>query len=369
MTARNLTSQKIGEERTGGFADLDRRGQIGRLRRLAGNALARFGIEAARLTCLRHEHNTTFRVDHCGKRFLLRLSRPGTHTVETVESELAWLGALRRDTSLAVPEPVPATDGSLVVVASAPDVPGPRLCVLLRWLEGRFADRRLAPVHLQRVGELTAGLQEHAAAWSPPAGFLRPSVHVLTTEGRTASLTGSAQAALRGSYPTPDDAERGRELLDPLVSRADASLFERGVDRARTTLDVLGREPGGFGLLHADLHYDNFLFHGDEACAIDFDDCGWGVRLYDLAVTLWELEERPRYPELRDALVTAYARELPLPSDHERHLESLFQLRRLQMLMWVLESREHPSFRGHWQAWARELLDEIAARPATTARR
>ena len=45
------------------------------------------------------------------------------------------------------------------------------------------------------------------------------------------------------------------------------------------------------GLIHADLHYENFLFHDGVARAIDFDDCGWGFYLYDVAVTLWELEE------------------------------------------------------------------------------
>ena len=35
-------------------------------------------------------------------------------------------------------------------------------------------------------------------------------------------------------------------------------------------------------------------------------------------------------------------------------------LRRMQMLMWALESREHTAFRDVWQDWAREELDAIA---------
>jgi Ser/Thr protein kinase RdoA (MazF antagonist) len=359
--ARDLTQEKIGQDRTDGFAELGRRAQLERLRRVARRALAGYGLEDVRLTTLRHEHNTTFRVDARGARYVVRITRPGLHSPATVLSEMAWLAALRRDTGLGVPEPVSATDGSLVVVVEEAGIPEPLVCVLLRWLGGRFADRRLAPVHLHRVGGLTAALQAHASTWTPPRGFLRPRVDTLTNEGRTASRAGSAGAARRAVHPTPEDGERARELVQALVSPAGAELFERGLERARATTEALAEEADGFGLVHGDLHYDNFLFHRGEARAIDFDDCGWGFHLYDLAVTLWELEERPRYAELHAALVTAYARERPLPRGHERHLRSLAVLRRLQMLMWILESREHPGFRSGWRAWAQELLDEIAA--------
>ena len=45
------------------FASLSRRGQLSRLRGLGRTALAAYGLEDARLTLLRFEHNTTFRVD------------------------------------------------------------------------------------------------------------------------------------------------------------------------------------------------------------------------------------------------------------------------------------------------------------------
>ena len=46
-----------------------------------------------------------------GKRYVLRIHRAGTPTVESVGAELAWLAALRRDTALEVPAPVPTRDG------------------------------------------------------------------------------------------------------------------------------------------------------------------------------------------------------------------------------------------------------------------
>ena len=313
------------------------------------------------MTLLRHEHNTTFRVEaEAGCRYVLRINRPQVHTTRTIESEMAWLTALRRDTDLCVPEPVSSRDGSFVVVANDAAVPVPHACVLMRWLDGRFTNRRLAPVHLRRVGILEARLHEHANRWMPPSGFLRPRVDTLTDAGKIASMAGSAAAGLHGDHPTKDDADRGLRLVEALVSADAAAVFARALELVWATTRKLAETPDSFGLIHGDLHYENFLFHLGAVRAIDFDDCGWGFHLYDLAVTVWELEERPRYDDLRDALLASYAQHRPLPSDHSIHLQALFVLRRMQMLMWALESRAHAAFRDVWQLWARDELDAIS---------
>jgi Ser/Thr protein kinase RdoA (MazF antagonist) len=290
---------------------------------------------------------------------VLRIHRPQVHTAQTIESELAWLRALRRDTGLGVPEPVRSRDGSFVVVARDPGVPVPRACVLMRWLEGRFDDQRLAPMHFQQVGTLEARLHEHAEAWIPPPGFLRPRVDTLSDAGRAVSMAGSAAASLPGDHPTEEDAERGLRLVGAQVSPDAAALFARALDIVWETTRKLAQTPGSFGLIHGDLHYENFLFHRGAVRAIDFDDCGWGFHLYDLAISLWELEQRPRYAELRDALLAAYADKRPLPPNHLTHLQALFVLRRMQMLMWALESRHQLAFRDAWRAWAHDELDAI----------
>jgi Ser/Thr protein kinase RdoA (MazF antagonist) len=345
----------------GAWESLSLRAQLRRLRRLGRTALSSFGVQDAGLTLLRHEANTTFRVETVAGRFLLRINRPNVHTHETIESEMAWLTALRRETDLGVPEPVRSRDGSFVVVVEDAGVPVPHTCVLMRWLDGRFSDRRLTPAQLRRVGALEAHLHDHAESWAPPPGFQRPRVDTVTDAGKIASIAGSAAASFPGDHPTRDDAERCLRLVEALISADAAALVADALDPVRETTRRLAQTPGSFGLIHGDLHYENFLFHDGAVRAIDFDDCGWGFHLYDLAVTLWELEERPRYCELRDALLDGYAERRPLPHDHTTHLQALFVLRRMQMLTWALESRRHPAFRDRWQTWARDELDAIAA--------
>ncbi len=320
-------------------------------------ALSRFGLDQARLRLLRHEHNTTFRVDADGSRFVLRINRQGVHGPDTIRSELAWLGALTTDTDLGVPEPVTALDGSPVV--SVPDGDGTEAlaAVLLRWQPGRFVGVRLTPRHLRQVAVLEVGLQRHAERWDRPAGFVRPRVDALTSAARRASVAPSGDVP--GPHPTADDVEACLALVDELLSHSDTAIVERALRVVWATTSEIIDRPGASRLIHADLHDENFLFHDGRARAIDFDDCGWGAPLYDLAVTLWELEGRERYDERRDALLEEYAHHLPLPANHHDHLNALFLLRRVQMLMWFLESRNHVAF-ADWHQSAGAEISEIA---------
>jgi len=309
---------------------------------------------------LRHEHNTTFRVDAKGATFVLRINRSGVHGAETIASELAWLRALTSDTELGVPEPVAAGDGSPLVIIEASSVGAtPRPAVLLRWQGGRIVDARLTPRHLRQIATLQAGLQQHSTRWARPDGFVRPAVDTLTSPAKKASIGSSAPNV--GPRPSHDDAEGAIALVDELLSTAEAAIIAEALDIVWASTDSLQAMPESHGLIHADLHYENVLFHHGVARAIDFDDCGWGFYLYDLAVTLWELEERDHYPELRDALLDEFSRHLPLPVDHGRHVQALIILRKMQILMWFLESRQHVAFRDNWRRWSQEEVADITA--------
>jgi len=338
---------------------LGRRGQIGRLRALGRVALTAFGISAQRMLPLRHEYNTTFRVESAGGRYVLRISRADASSQQSIASEVAWLAAIRADTNLSVPGPVAAPDGRLVVLASHPNVPEPRACVLFRWMDGRFVDDRLEPAHLRRVGALIAGLHDHAEGWVRPTDFVRPRVETLTSAGKAESIDVFPAAQL-GDVPTQRDVDRTLRLVTDLLPSSTAFVAE-AVELGRASIGTLAARPRSVGLIHGDLHPENYLFRGGEVLAIDFDDCGWGFLLYDLAEALWELEDRPAYPKLREALIDGYTTRRRLPDDVDVHLHGFAMLRRVQILIWILESREHPSFRDDWYQWAEKEARGIHA--------
>jgi Ser/Thr protein kinase RdoA (MazF antagonist) len=306
-----------------------------RLGALARAALAEWGLGRARLRLLRNVYNTTFRVDD---RYVLRIQWPGRHDAAAVRSEMLWLAALRRDTALVVPEPVPTRRGELVVVAAAEGVPEPRACALLGWVEGRFVRDRLTPAHLERVGALTARLHDHGLGFAPPPGFTRPPIDDV------------------------DDAtvESLVRVVSDRASREAGAVARAALAKIRLAQAEVGRSRQTYGLIHADLHHWNYLFHRDEARAIDFDDCGFGHALYDLAVTEYLLRGRPAYPELRAALLRGYRRERALPPAHEARLESFVALRRIQDMASAPEAIGPTEFK-EWAEGARGPVAELAA--------
>ncbi|HYP40466.1 MAG TPA: phosphotransferase [Chloroflexia bacterium] len=332
-----------------GFEQLHRRTQIRRLRRLAEVALAAYDLPPVSMTLLAHLFNTTFRVDTAtGQRYVLRIHRAGTPTLESVGAELDWLAALRRDTTLEVPAPVPTRAGPLLILAATPGVPQPHICVLFHWLPGRLLRHGLTPRHMERTGELMARLQNHARQWGPPPGFTR----------------GRVDWPIEAARWVPDPfAQEVIASIHTLVARtlsvAEAERVMAVLERVRTAEQALGQGPDTFGLIHADLHYGNLLFARGTVRAIDFDDCGFGPLLYDPAVMFNEILDWPEYPALRARLLAGYRRVRPLPAEHEAHLDTFIALRRIQDALWVLDWRKHPGISGDWAAQAQRSLAPI----------
>lgn len=327
---------------TTAFGDLTFRGQVGRLRELGRVALAQFPCVSgdARLTLLAHMDNSTFRVDTAGgARYALRIHRVShsksqpRRSVDNIRSEAEWLAALRRDTDLIVPEPMVSRDGALYVVAETAGVPEPRICTLLGWVDGRFVYKRLTPSHLERVGVFMARLHEHANRWTPDREPSRWLVGSISDDIAASTLATVAEV-----------------LPHPAVA-----TVERVLDRARTAQDALGRTQDSYGLIHGDLHSDNYLFYGEDVRTVDFDDCGWGLHLFDMAVALCDIRSFPAYPAMRAALLHGYSTVRPVPPGVDTHLDALIEWRNLQLIVWLIEHRDHPGFAG-WEPTVHYLL-------------
>ncbi|MFC0545916.1 phosphotransferase [Kutzneria chonburiensis] len=253
--------------------------------------------------------NTTFKVTAGEERFLLRVHRPMRHgrfvdSGAAIASELRWLTALREQTDLAVPEPVPTKDGELTTVRSE------RICSVLRWMDGRRHAKSPRPGHLRQLGDAMARLHDHAEKWLPPKDFVRIRWDWETFFGDTMEYGGLTAAKVW-------------DLL-PASLRRD---FEHVAGTARNMMAELD----DFGLIHADLHLDNALFAGGEVKLIDFDDSGAGHRIYDIAVALWELRNRDDYEQFRTALLDGYTAHRPLAADH---LDTFIAIREVEFGLW-----------------------------------
>jgi Ser/Thr protein kinase RdoA (MazF antagonist) len=305
-----------------------------------------------------HGDNTTFRIDATdGERYVLRIHRPFLKTIEEIRSEMWWLTALQQDSELIVPIPVPTRAGDLLTVTSVEDVPEPRTCVMLRWVTGHFLDAALVPVQLAQVGAFMARLQLSGARFTPPDGFVRGRLDHLYGKPR-----GISEAQARQQVDNPADEVAAIQLVRAICSPEDGALIEQFIRTIRTVQRALGQGPETFGLIHGDLHQWNYLFHHGQVRAIDFDDCGYGHYLYDIAVTLYNIQRRDDAPLLRTSFLAGYRSVRPLSAEHEQYLATFMDLRDLQMMLWTIEMRKHPAFRATWKSDVKAALTQIAAR-------
>jgi Ser/Thr protein kinase RdoA (MazF antagonist) len=285
---------------------------------LARVALPRWGLGAsASVRLVNLTENATFRVDdERHGSFALRIHRDGYHETEDVESELAWLTALRRDGVVTTPVPVPGLDGKLIQHLAHPSMNAARKIVLSRWengVEPGIGDDLGGPFEI--LGEVTARMHNHARRWERPPGFRR---HLWTFE------TSIGERPHWG---------RWRDGMGMTPVRID--LFDRTARRIRERLDAFGNGPDRFGLVHGDLRLANLLVDGEQVKVIDFDDCGFSWFLYDAATPLSFYEHHPQVPDLIGHWVAGYRRVAPLSAAEEAEIATFVMLRRMLLVAWI----------------------------------
>lgn len=218
-----------------------------------------------------------------GERAALRLHRAGYQSAEAIASELWWCRALA-EAGLPVPAALPTVDGRLLVA-----LPDGRHASAIAWMEGEalgeaqqsFA-RPLDEVLriYERLGGLLAEMHRVTDRLTLPPGFARPR---WDREG----LVGEAPFW-------------GRFWDHPAATPDQRAVLIRGRDALR---ERLGDE---VGLIHADVLRENVLVRGEQLSLIDFDDSGFGFRLYDLGTALVQTVYDPAHAAIRDALMAGY---------------------------------------------------------------
>ncbi len=323
------------------FESLTPTGQIRRLRVAARSAQDAFGRPNARLTFIHHGENTTFRLDGPNDndpRCLLRLHRPGHQKPQAIASELMWLQALDQDTTLNAPLARRAPDGRTIIPIDAPGLEATRQCTLMRWSHGRRHRHSMTTNQARQLGTMMATLHQHASRWQPPEGFDRP---VWDPHGLVEDFG----------------------QCWPHLSASQRLRFKTTSARFTKVFEALKAQTGGLMLLHADLHPGNVLYKAGKAIPIDFDDCGWSLRVYDVAVLMSELAHRKDRDALLDALLEGYAQVAPPPTEELQHLWLFVAARRMMITQWVANrALQHNGFARSIPriiAWAMETLDTL----------
>ena len=233
---------------------------------------------------LRDRENHVYEMALPSGRAALRLHRAGYQSADAIGSELWWCAELA-GSGLPIPAAIPAQDGRLLV-----PLQDGRHASAISWMEGEalgeaglpFARPVAEVVDLyHKLGGLLRSLHRVTDGLTLPQGFVRPSWD---------------RDGLVGETPF-----WGRFWDHPAASPDQRRMLVRARDALRERL--IG---GDTGLIHADVLRENVLVNEHSVSLIDFDDSGFGFRLYDLGTALVQVLALPEFPALRDALMAGY---------------------------------------------------------------
>lgn len=304
---------------------------------LVRQALAAWGFEDCPAALIAARENQVFRVETRDRPLVLRLHRPGYRSQAELTSELDWMAELTR-AGLRVPQPIPTLTGARCI-----EVAG-HLVDMLTFLDARALmasghwNAEADPIHAARQTAATlARLHGISDLWHLPEGFTRPAWDGL---------------GLVGEAPVWD-----RFWENPRLSAVQARLFAAMRDRAAAELAAMG--PGlDYGLIHADAVPENVLMAKDGVYLIDFDDGGFGFRLFDLATTANRLDRHDPSGRASDAFLAAYQQARPT----DLAALPLFRaLRALTYVGWVMTRLHEPGAEARCARFITEAEHRVSA--------
>lgn len=358
------------------FERLSAAGQARRLRTLLHEVCAQYDFQPARISLLSHGENTTFRLDESDRlksnrivdsgtvpgRYTIRLHRPGYQTPASIQSERVWLSALC-EAQMNVPRPLTTRQGDLVLAPTGEGIPNPWLAVAFGWLAGRrlcaaaprisaLSPRWTVPL-LRRLGTAVGRMHQGAEAFVAPRDFVRYRWDWHGFFGHSPRC-GCDNHSCVTKWPL-DDADSWMDVLGsaggrPLFSLQERRLIDDAATRLHAVMNQLGEDRSVFGLIHGDLHLNNFLFEQQRIIITDFDDCGWGYYLYDIATVLFWMWGRSDFDVQKAAFLSGYQSIRRLSHEEQEALEAFMVLRGLYLARWAITRREHPGI-GRLMAW------------------
>lgn len=312
------------------FAEMATDEQIASLSACVAEILAGYDLGKTEFESINHEYNSTFKVTTATRnQFALRVNINSPRTFANLNAEVFWVNAI---TEVKTPKPVANSSGSFVSQAWH-EASGRKLnAVLYTWLEGEELGDEPTFDQLQAAGAAMAKLHETSKDLELPADANLPDLSDFFWSGSDLLLSDDSKL----------DAKE-RELISALKTQVDELITELATDS----------QPQ---LIHADVHPWNLMWHDGEIAVFDFDDCGVGLPIQDLATALYYLDTE----EQNEAFIAGYSSVRELPVHTAKQMRLLKHQRRVLLLNYLYESinPEHREMIGEYQAKTIRLLTE-----------
>lgn len=274
-----------------------RQNLLSRARNVAFRAIQQFEMEWTGIRFLQLSDTVTFKIETDIANYLLRIHSDRV-TKEEILSEAAFLDELRRKQDLIVPEGIRSSGGSYVVVCETEAGYKNPYVSLSKWVEGEQRGGELTEDQVYRLGVMIGRLHEASADFVAPHDFVRPHW---------------------GSASFGREVTKLERYYSRFLSSKSWEIYQEAIEKIVLRISGMPRDDRKYGLIHADLHSGNVVFHNGKPNPIDFGRCGYGYFLYDVAASLLELD-----PVQRRLLIRGYEEVIKLDKEYISDLECFF---------------------------------------------
>ena len=327
------------------FESATYRSQVFRLRKLAREVLQHYPISVKSLSFINHGENATFRVDaKNGKRFLLRIHRGDYHSDRAILEEINWLQRLEKR-KVRVPRPLLSKRNQWIEHCETPEVGRPRQCVVFEWIDGYFLEKSIRPRHMFELGKLIATLQQSVPLSRSTNRIYWDANGLVGAKPKFGSISKLLGVTSKNQR---------------IINQARGLVFKK-LHAFETKF------PERMGTIHADLHFGNIVQTKEGLCAIDFDDSGFGFRVYDLVVPLLSAQRSfgpkrvKEFEVARSALIEGYSSIATFDQHDKDMLKHLTAARKITMLGWLHSRSDNPRLAKHLQGSAQAAVDFLTA--------
>lgn len=222
--------------------------------------------------------NDTYKVSTEKESFMLRVYRRGWRSLSEIDFELEALLYLQLK-GAHVAAPVARKTGGFVTSILAPE--GERHVIITQYAKGtvlRFDDAKDAVV----FGQAAADIHGCSSGFRPKSSRYQLDLNHLLTE------------PLANIKPYLAHRSADWELVNGLTARI------------RNLVNSVGTDNLDYGFCHGDFHGENAHESGGTVTHFDFDCCGFGWRVYDLATFKWVVRLLEKEEQLWSSFLEGY---------------------------------------------------------------
>ncbi|WP_146553487.1 phosphotransferase enzyme family protein [Rummeliibacillus sp. SL167] len=262
------------------------------------------------------ENFTCLAYNDSGQKYILRVNRPFYHEKHQIKAEIAYIQNIAKQSPIQVALPIQTINGAYVNEHKIDNKI--YYSTLFTFLNGSKPNENGTEIFRQfeLLGQITAKMHKHS---------IENAVYYNTFDRMSWD-----EEMILGDHPKWGRWQDGKGLTDSRIEK-----YSLAVELIKLKLKVYGKSTMRYGLIHADLRLANLLVAEDGIKVIDFDDCGFGWYLYDLATALSFIEHLRHTPQLISAWIKGYEKERLLTSADKSMIETFVLMRRLQLIAWI----------------------------------